>query len=102
MPPARSIPIRERVSVAEFVAWWASAFRDLRAALEAPGVERNGADAALYSGEFFEDEVGEVVAFIPIRGVEGPIREYYLVTPFETKQVTELRTEVGWPVFLTG
>jgi DNA-binding transcriptional MerR regulator len=147
--PARSLAIREQVSVAEFVAWWASAFRELRASLKSSGLMRAGPDAALYSGEFYEEEVGEVVAFIPVHGkakpnarvelleipgaelavalhegafedldqayaalgayvaeraigLEGPIREYYKVTPFETKQVADLRTEVGWPVFLTG
>ncbi|MBO0714045.1 MAG: MerR family transcriptional regulator [Acidimicrobiales bacterium] len=31
----------------------------------------------------------------------GPIREYYLVTPFDTPDETEHRTEVCWPVFHT-
>jgi DNA-binding transcriptional MerR regulator len=147
--PAHALAIREQVSVAEFVGWWERAFRELRASLKSSGAERVGHDAALYSGAFFEEEVGEVVAFIPIRGnakggvgvemleipgaelaialhegafedldqayatlgayvaqraigVEGPIREYYKVTPFETKKIDELRTEVGWPVFMTG
>ncbi len=147
--PARALAIREEVSVAEFVAWWASAFRELRASLKSSGLIRAGPDAALYSGEFYEEEVGEVVAFIPVQGnakpsarvelldipgaelavalhegafedldqayaalgayvaeraigLDGPIREYYKVTPFETKQLADLRTEVGWPVFLTG
>jgi effector-binding domain-containing protein len=137
------------VSVADFVAWWARAFRELRSSLKSCGAERVGPDAALYSGEFFEEEVGEVVAFIPVRGnikasagvelleipgaelamalhegafedldqayaalgayvaqraigVEGPIRKYYKVTPFETKKIDDLHTEVGWPVFMTG
>ena len=149
VPPTRSVAIGEQVAGADFVAWWASAFRELRTALKAPGVERAGADAALYPGSFFEDEVGEVVAFIPFWGdvepagrveilevpaaelaitlhegsfedldqayaalgayvaeraigVEGPIREHYLVSPFETRNAEELRTELGWPVFLTG
>ncbi len=149
MPPARALAIREQVSVAEFVTWWARAFRELRASLKSSGLERAGPDAALYSGEFYEEEVGGVVAFIPVQGsarpnapvdlleipgaelaialhegafedmdrtyaalgayvaeraigLEGPIREYYKVTPFETKRIADLRTEVGWPVFLTG
>jgi len=147
--PVRSLAIREQVSVADFVAWWARTFKDLRKALRSSGAGRAGPDAALYSGEFFEQEIGEVVAFVPITGevrqldrvelmdipgaelaitvhegsfdeldqayaalgayvadraigVEGPIRERYLVSPFETTNTAELRTEVGWPVFLTG
>jgi DNA-binding transcriptional MerR regulator len=34
-------------------------------------------------------------------GVEGPIREHYLVTPFDTDDGSELVTEVCWPVFPT-
>lgn len=149
VPSVHALAIREQVSVAEFIAWWARAFRELRASLKSSGAERAGPDAALYSGEFYEEEVGEVVAFIPVRGnakasarvelleipgaelaialhegafedldqayaalgayvaqraigVDGPIREYYKVTPFETKRIADLRTEVGWPVFMTG
>src|SRR6202165_1623409 len=35
-------------------------------------------------------------------GVEGPIREYYLVTPFETADELRHRTEVAWPIFQTA
>jgi DNA-binding transcriptional MerR regulator len=34
-------------------------------------------------------------------GVDGPIREHYLVTVFETDDVSRHVTEVGWPIFLT-
>ena len=34
-------------------------------------------------------------------GVEGPIREYYLVSPFDTDDESRHRTEVCWPVFRT-
>jgi len=48
--------------------WLADALDGLHAALaEWPGA-RAGADAALYSPEFFEAHVGEVVAFVPVRG----------------------------------
>ena len=33
--------------------------------------------------------------------VNGPIREYYLVGPFETRDDSLWRTEVGWPIFQT-
>lgn len=34
--------------------------------------------------------------------VEGPIREYYLVGQQDTPDTSRWRTEIGWPVFLTG
>lgn len=35
-------------------------------------------------------------------GVDGPIREYYLVSPVDTDDETRHRTEVAWPVFRTA
>jgi DNA-binding transcriptional MerR regulator len=35
-------------------------------------------------------------------GVEGPIREYYVVGPHETSDEDQWRTEIGWPIFHTG
>jgi DNA-binding transcriptional MerR regulator len=35
-------------------------------------------------------------------GVEGPIRELYLVGPFDSEDEREWRTELGWPVFRAG
>jgi len=32
----------------------------------------------------------------------GPVREHYLVTPIDTDDPTELRTEVGWPITLAA
>jgi hypothetical protein len=34
--------------------------------------------------------------------VDGPIREYYLVSSADTDDVGKHRTEVCWPVFRTG
>lgn len=34
-------------------------------------------------------------------GVEGPIREHYLVTDEDTTDESQLRTEIGWPIFRT-
>lgn len=34
--------------------------------------------------------------------VEGPIREYYLVGQQDTPDASRWRTEIGWPIFLTG
>ena len=33
--------------------------------------------------------------------VDGPIREYFLVGPHDTRDETAWRTEIGWPVFHT-
>jgi DNA-binding transcriptional MerR regulator len=35
-------------------------------------------------------------------GVEGPIREYYLIGLHETGDEDQWRTEIGWPIFHTG
>jgi DNA-binding transcriptional MerR regulator len=35
-------------------------------------------------------------------GVDGPIREYYLVSSRETADATQWRTEIGWPIFHLG
>jgi DNA-binding transcriptional MerR regulator len=34
--------------------------------------------------------------------VEGPVREYYLVGPQDTPEMSAWRTEIGWPIFQTG
>ena len=146
--PTRALAIREEVSVAGAVTWWEQVFKELRSALHGSGAERTGPDGALWPGEFFEVEKGQVTAFLPVSGgaqpsgrmqvldipagelavtlhegpfedldqayaalgmyvaehvigVEGPIREHYLVTPFDTRDESRHRTEVCWPVFLT-
>ncbi len=35
-------------------------------------------------------------------GVEGPIRELYVVSPLDVEDPAALRTELGWPVFRAG
>ena len=35
-------------------------------------------------------------------GVEGPIREYYVIGPHETTDENRWRTEIGWPIFHMG
>ncbi|HEX3617371.1 MAG TPA: MerR family transcriptional regulator [Solirubrobacteraceae bacterium] len=34
--------------------------------------------------------------------IEGPIREYYIIGPHETRDEEHWRTEIGWPIFHTG
>jgi DNA-binding transcriptional MerR regulator len=71
--------------------------------LEIPAVE---AAVAVHEGAFSEIDrtyaaLGEVVAERAI-GVDGPIREYYLVSSADTDDAGQHRTEVCWPVFRTG
>jgi len=151
LPQTKSIAIRERVPADGFDTWWMEAYRELHSAASQAGLARSGPDGALYPSEWFEDEIGDVVAFTPVAGevdtnsigrvqshvvpaaelavllhegsvrdldqtfaalgkfvleraigVEGPIREYYLVTPFETADELRHRTEVAWPIFQTA
>jgi effector-binding domain-containing protein len=32
-------------------------------------------------------------------GIDGPVREFYLVDRFQTDAAAEWRTEIGWPIF---
>jgi DNA-binding transcriptional MerR regulator len=34
-------------------------------------------------------------------GVEGPIREYYLIDSYTTADSAQWRTQIGWPIFRT-
>jgi DNA-binding transcriptional MerR regulator/effector-binding domain-containing protein len=149
VPATAALAITERVTEADLASWWAGAFGELHRALRAAGVTAAGPDGTLYSGDLFESETGEVVAFVPVPrpvraagraamtevpaaelavalhegpfadldqtyaalgawvterelGVDGPIREYYLVGPFDTDDEARHRTEVGWPIFQTS
>lgn len=150
-PPTQSIAIRERVAVSDLGDWWVQAFEELHRAVAAQRLTTSGPDGALYSSAWFEDEIGDVVAFTPVAteseadrdervqpyvvpaaelavlmhegsltdldrtyaalgtfvferaiAVEGPIREYYLVTAFDTQDENRHRTEVAWPIFQTS
>jgi DNA-binding transcriptional MerR regulator len=35
-------------------------------------------------------------------GVDGPLREYFVVDAHDTPDTAEWRTEIGWPIFATG
>jgi DNA-binding transcriptional MerR regulator len=150
-PAASAVAITQSLSAAEFEEWWAGAFGELYAALQAAGVRPAGPSGALYPSEFFERERGDVVVFVPVSGavpglagdgravvteipaaelavavhrgslgdldqaygalgtyvtareigVEGPIREYYLVSPLDIADEAQHVTEVCWPVFRT-
>jgi DNA-binding transcriptional MerR regulator/effector-binding domain-containing protein len=149
VPPTQSIAVRDRVAVSDLADWWVQAFTDLHAEASRHRLSRNGPDGALYSSAWFEDEIGDVVAFTPVSGkpesagrigsyvvpaaelavimhegsladldrtfaalgtfvferaiaFDGPIREYYLVTAFDTPDEAKHRTEVAWPIFQTS
>jgi DNA-binding transcriptional MerR regulator/effector-binding domain-containing protein len=145
----RALAITERVTTAELLTWLLDAFTELDAALRNAVVGPAGPRAALYPAEIFEQEVGQMVAYLPVPaaviatgrtrmtdipaaelavavhhgafddldqtyaalgthvaereiGVDGPIREIYLVTPFDTSDESQYVTEVCWPVFRTA
>jgi len=70
--------------------------------LEIAAVE---AAVAVHEGDLGDSDrtyaaIGSVVAERAI-GVDGPIREYYVVGPGEAGDESKRRTEICWPVFLT-
>jgi DNA-binding transcriptional MerR regulator/effector-binding domain-containing protein len=143
-----AIAISEPVRMSDIVTWWSGAFDELHRVLASSAAVRAGSDGALYANEFFEDEQGEVVAYIPVTdapglsgrpqlieipgaelaitvhvgaiseldqtygalgtfvaereiGVQGPIREYYVVSSHDAGAEPVHHTEVCWPVFRT-
>jgi DNA-binding transcriptional MerR regulator len=148
LPQTAAIAIGDEVRGDDMHAWLDDAFGELRSALDTLGLRRGGVDGALFSSELLEEELGELVAFIPVAGsgggagrgrarilpeseyaiavhvgpfedldqtygalgiavaqraigVQGPIRENYLVGAADTPDPTRHRTEVCWPVFQT-
>jgi DNA-binding transcriptional MerR regulator len=69
---ASVLAISEPVTMDGIDSWWSEAFDELHRVLETAGAQRAGPDGALYSSEFFEDELGEVMAFIPLAGRLDP------------------------------
>lgn len=76
-----ALAICDRVSSADVVAWWIDAFRELHRALRVSGATRTGTDGALFPTEFFADEVGDLVAFVPVASM--PDRLPARVTTYE-------------------
>jgi DNA-binding transcriptional MerR regulator len=149
VPAFRALAITEHVTEAGLAEWWMAAYTELDAELRAAGASAVGPRGALYPAEIFEQEAGEVLAYVPVDidpdvrggrakvldipaaelavavhrgpfadldptyaalgtyvaereiGVDGPIRELYLVSPFETSDEAAHVTEVCWPVFRT-
>jgi DNA-binding transcriptional MerR regulator len=144
----RAVAIRGKVPSPRLDTWLSAAQQEIDAALAAAAVPPAGARAALYSAGFFQDEAGDVTAYVPVTddlrssgraamleipaaelavaihrgpladldqtygalgmyvaereiGVEGPIREHYLVSESDTDDESRHVTEVCWPVFQT-
>jgi DNA-binding transcriptional MerR regulator len=64
--PTGALAIREAVAWDHLEEWWMAAFEELQGALAATDVTRAGPNGALYPSELFEEELGEVTAFIPV------------------------------------
>ena len=72
-----AIAISEPVHRDALAAWWPEAFDELHQVLASSSAIRTGPDGALYPSEFFEDERGELIAFIPVADkatVSGRVR----------------------------
>lgn len=64
--PLPVLALTDMVSTENCGAWLADAYDRLYAAAKAAGITATGPSGATYAREFFEDEVGEVVAFVPV------------------------------------
>jgi effector-binding domain-containing protein len=66
IPATRAIAIREQADWDGTEEWLVGALTELNGVLAPNAGVRNGADAALFSPEFFERHTGELVAYIPV------------------------------------
>ncbi|MBO0844828.1 MAG: MerR family transcriptional regulator [Nocardioides sp.] len=80
-PALTTLAITDEVAAADVVGWWMDAFRDLHRAVRVSGATRVGPDGALFPTEFFTDEVGRLVAFVPVGAV--PARLPARVTAYD-------------------
>jgi DNA-binding transcriptional MerR regulator len=64
--PVHALMVHRTVAWDDTEGWLHDTLGDLRRRLEEGDATRSGPDGALYSGEFFENHLGEVTAFIPI------------------------------------
>ena len=82
-PTLTALAVVDRVAGSDVVAWWMDAFHELHRTVRVGGATRIGTDGALFPTEFFADEVGDLVAFVPVdrrsgrsagarHGVPGP------------------------------
>ena len=68
IPSTRALAVVEHVRGDDAVAWWMGAFTLLHRLTRSV---RSGPDGALFPLSFFEDEEGEVTAFVPVDGAPG-------------------------------
>jgi DNA-binding transcriptional MerR regulator/effector-binding domain-containing protein len=68
IPATAALLVAEHVAADSVVAWWMDAFTLLHRTLADSGATRSGPDGALFPKEFFEDEIGDLVALVPIAG----------------------------------
>jgi DNA-binding transcriptional MerR regulator len=89
-PTLTTLAITDQVAGSDVVAWWMDAFRELHRAVRASGAARAGTDGALFPTEFFADEVGQLVAFVPVHQVPArlPARVTALEVPASRVAVT--------------
>jgi DNA-binding transcriptional MerR regulator len=71
IPAVTALAIAEVVTVADVMAWGDEAMGELAAALGASGLAQAGSFGALFPGEFFELERGEVTPFVPVKQQAG-------------------------------
>jgi DNA-binding transcriptional MerR regulator/effector-binding domain-containing protein len=71
IPAVTALAITEAVGWDDAVTWGSAAFDELIAAAEESGLTRSGPLGALFPGDFFELERGQLTAFVPVTGPSG-------------------------------
>lgn len=146
-PAFSALTITETVDRDRIGDWCATSFDLLHRVVAAAGITPTDVDGCTYSMEFFENEIGEVVAFVPLpdgaridpparvavremparhfavalheggfddfdltygalgshvaehaTALAEPVRERYLISPIDTEDPGQYRTEVCWPI----
>ena len=70
VPPTPVLGIKARVRHAEIDSWCATTFPQLYIALAHHGIEPAGTGGAAYDSEFFEQDEGDVLAYVPLADTE--------------------------------
>jgi DNA-binding transcriptional MerR regulator len=73
LAPLPVLALTDKVSAESCGAWLEAAYERLYAAAKGAGLAVAGPSGATYAREFFEDEVGEVVAFVPVPAAASAI-----------------------------
>jgi len=88
IPVTPSLAITEHVPASDAVAWWMDAFTLLHRAVRGAGLTRAGHDGALFGQEFFTDEHGDVVVFVPVTGPAADAALPPRVRPYDVDAAT--------------